>query len=203
MPRQTFPVLEESIHCIGRDTRRHVWISTRVQSLNTFVHPKSFLTNNNFPQLRNKKKFQLLHVLKTWKTKLNAITQHFVVSFSVTTSLRWSFNWKFQKRHSLTILPMIESRGGRGRRGKLWNIYTISLPRVPSKSSRKWLVVVVVVSFIPPRHFFPIHRCQNYLRDKNCLRSLSPRYTRRLIREKKRRENRIERKTQLQRATGG
>lgn len=56
MPRQTFPVLEESIHCIGRDTRRHVWISTRVQSLNTFVHPKSFLTNNNFPQLRNKKK---------------------------------------------------------------------------------------------------------------------------------------------------
>lgn len=203
MPWQTFPVLEESIHCcIGRDTRRHVWISTRVQSLNTFVHPKSFLTNNNFPQLRNKKKFQLLYVLKTWKTKLNAITQHFVVSFS-TTSLRWSFNWKFQKRHSLTILPMIESRGGRGRRGKLWNIYTIFLPRVPSKSSRKWLVVVVVVPFIPPRHFFPIHRCQNYLRDKNCLRSLSPRYTRRLIREKKRRENRIERKTQLQRATGG
>lgn len=116
MPRQTFPVLEESIHCcIGRDTRRHVWISTRVQSLNIFVHPKSFLTNNNFPQLRNKKKFQLLHVLKTWKTKLNAITQHFVVSFSVTTSVEASIgNFKkgTRSRYYLWLNREEEEEGG-------------------------------------------------------------------------------------------
>lgn len=156
---------------------RQMWIST----------PKSFLTTIFYNCAI---KFQLLHVLKTWKTKLNSMTQHFVVSFSVKTSLYWITSiGNFEKRHSI----LWSNREGKEH---LYDRRILS----PRNRVEKW---VVVVPFIPPRHFFPIHRCQNYLRDKNCLRSLSPRYTRRLIREKKRRENRIERKTQLQRATGG